>query len=486
MKPLGLYEELKGLLQTKGFLIAYKYRATIASAEFKYCSIMMELGSRLDKSLNFLGELKNLTYLTLYNSCDFNLTTLDLQRLCPNLKGINYVSHILIPDKMIREQLEDLSDTITYTKLEYLKITVPSIPLHYTRYLTNLLSKQVANLEIVISKAYIFDWINEIGLTDAFEFALAVGAIEDFSINFALDRNHDQQSREYDSENGLSRLESFFVLVLAFRGHKNKWCSFTFRDAAACPDETFKFFGSENILDVQYSLEYEEFWDPDTDVFCMHSLNNTTLRSGFNMINDFSVSILGGLDRGLAFKFMEFVIAECSNVSSFEYVDIHRSVETISILEEYDLSKPDDDSATSTIQKRMNSLSIETAILEDFELDQISQYFPCIVKILCNHSFTDCVESNEIEIDVTSFKHLKSLTYFVQSSQKGQYYAFVQCIHTNGDKVYHHLDKKTPATINPCTSKFFEDCLNNHKLDIYITTIYCRSDVEILLKLSQY
>ncbi|KAI7894304.1 uncharacterized protein EV154DRAFT_600178 [Mucor mucedo] len=443
MKPLGLYKELEGLSQTKGFLIAYKYKATITSTEFKYCSIMMELGPRLDKSLNFLGELKNLTYLTLYSSCDFNLATLDLQRLCPNLKGINYDSHVLIPDKMIKEH----------------------IPLHYTRYLTNLLSKQVANLEMVISKAYIFDWINEIGLTNAFEFALAVGAIEDFNINFALDRKHDQQSREYDSENGLSRLESFFILVLAFRGLKKNGVVLLSR-----------------MLQLVRSTKNS---DPDTGVFCMHSLDNTTVRCVFNMIDTFRVSILGGLDRSLAFKFMEFVIAECLNVSSFEYVDVHRSVEIQCIMEEYDLSKPDDDTATSIIQKRMNSLSIETAILDDIELGQISQYFPCIVKILCNNSFTDCVKLNEIEIDVTSFKHLKSLTYFIQSSQKGQYYAFVQCIHTNGDKVYHHLDKKTPATINPCTSRFFEDCVNNHKPDIYITTIYCRSDVEILLKLSQ-
>lgn len=42
MKPLGLYKELEGLSQTKGFLIAYKYKATITSTEFKYCSIMMD------------------------------------------------------------------------------------------------------------------------------------------------------------------------------------------------------------------------------------------------------------------------------------------------------------------------------------------------------------------------------------------------------------------------------------------------------------
>lgn len=134
----------------------------------------MSQSYRSNPSLNIIDSLpafKQLEDLKIYNSLDEDLTTFDIQQLCPKLTSLAFSSRFYIPDDHVEEELLNLNED-TKRNLQHLEVQFPQLTISYINYLkVNFPRGSLSKLWIVMDDIDMFDWMQEIGPEVALNFA---------------------------------------------------------------------------------------------------------------------------------------------------------------------------------------------------------------------------------------------------------------------------------------------------------------------------
>lgn len=464
------------------FHVGYKYRKTITTISLKYHSLMMNIGSRHDKTLNFLAQLSRLTHLSLMNTCDDDLTTLDLQRICPNLTDITYVSNRLIPDTIVKTILKDPSNPIFWSKLKYFKIVVPTIPLNYAGYITHFLPTQVQHLCVCLRKIYLFDWIDEIGLDNALALASRFSSIEKAAFYMCLDEGFRRKSSRYSS-----RMSTFFLFLHAFIGDKRPYCRFIFIDIEGDPVENFQITYSEGELHVRYPLSFDEYRFInvlDGTSFEVDSPDHSKSIIGLEIIQEMTF-ITDDSSHIKAINFINFIVTHCPDLEVLEY-------QCIEPLRKYCFSSAINPSVVIH-QEELSAFSesprfrMKTFITQDFyaiKTKFFAKYFPCIEFLACDYFGLENQATSVVVIDITRFRLLKTFYFAIDLLPNIEKHVIIQFDFSDGGSMRYALDMTNPFTKDPSKWDFLqnEDAFIRHRS----MRIRCHKHVKIIIKSCQY
>lgn len=139
-----------------------------------------------------LPEFKQLEDLNIYNSLDEDLTTFDIQELCPKLTSLDFPSEFDMPDDRVEEELLNLNNS-TNSNLQNLEVQFPHLTLSYINYLKDRFPPGSLNKFRIIMNDDMFDWIQEIGPDVALDLAHYLSSFPNDRLAAFPDKEYEKQ-----------------------------------------------------------------------------------------------------------------------------------------------------------------------------------------------------------------------------------------------------------------------------------------------------
>ncbi|KAG2208757.1 hypothetical protein INT47_007856 [Mucor saturninus] len=266
-----------------------------------------------------IGQFLSLTHLDLQSSPEEELSTFNIQKMCPGLISLKYSRTAAIPSTT----LEHIYQDPFYKKRSNLKtfeLTVSAIPSNYNPYVIDYIAPQADTIMLNLVRMDLHKWISDIGMVQALSIVRSLSTLKSAGLCFILNKGHGNEIRT---------AANFFKLLKAFKGSRKLYSYALITDLRSYRDSMKYVFGNpilytdsldamRNGLEFRYCMtqdatrsEYFDIIDSMVDPDAIISLRINTTEDK--------------LEKDLV-AMTEHVLSCCQNILYFEY----KTISTIS------------------------------------------------------------------------------------------------------------------------------------------------------------
>lgn len=310
------------------FEACYNFHSTLTQLSVCHSvnnSTIMESDSEYSKAdlniLQLLSDFKQLKNLKLYNTLDNDLTTFDIQDLCPKLTTLDFSTRLEIPDSCVEEELLKPISARKSNSLQNLVITFPKLTISYINYLkAHFPPGSLSKLWITRNRMDWYNWMQKTGLAGALEFVHYMSSFPNVYLSAFSDRGSERREIDADS----TKKTDFFKMLRAFIGNRKVFCDANFSNR--------EFAGSSNMcitnnkhISFRYRFDdYEDFpkqINKTNDVDVVQQIIGMTLKNtdktliGPEIFNKLSIWYYDV--QGLC-NYFTYALANCSNLYYFK------------------------------------------------------------------------------------------------------------------------------------------------------------------------
>ncbi|KAI8051721.1 hypothetical protein BDF21DRAFT_404257 [Thamnidium elegans] len=409
------------------FSTCFRFCGTLTSLCFQYTEATNDYNYRSMDILDILSQFKNLKQLTFHNTYRTELIMFRLQELCPQLTELAFTS-VIISSEMVVHGLSDQRIKLNKS-LRHLNISLPSLSITFTGYLTRYLEDWIHTVNIEVTYSGIYDWLEDVGMDAALKLMKKLGQLNDVCIFFL--RSYNTRRTGLTSETKMTR---WFQVVNAFRGNKKTLCNVKFCGSSSSQDY-FKYNALENQLILAYGLE-------DIDYYAREDGGHTFLSYG--SLSEFAlptryISIIGPeiIDRlelklghmvdDFVMKFLRYAFKNCINLK-------HIKVAECLLIQ---ACRNRRNNELNDIRNNLNMVHFLNGAPANNLFKLISIYLPDIeVLILGSRSIFD------LTFDLTVFKSLKRCYFIIQQIPSYSGSVTIKFEYTDGKKQRYYYDGK--------------------------------------------
>lgn len=506
------------------FCLHYKYRATITTLIINEQQEIINLGSRWDSLLNLLSHFTKMTDLTLINP-SHRITTFNVQKVCPSLISLEFNGDIDVPDEKALEIVDHSTNFDSNRNLKMLKLILPTMSKTYVRYLAEYLCKTIDSLEVEMFFMNLYDWLNDVGMDTALEFAKLVGTMERFSFYCMTGEMYTRTSLT-----DKPTLTSYFELLKAFRGDKNPYCRIEFCDVDGYTAEDFMEYNAHDGLNLRCKLDYKDYRfpcygyykhgyylysssggrymndhylderhdnvyndqsDTDSDDFIYETEYDIKIALPDKQISIIGLEVINYMhvtmsDRhpDLPFKFVECAFTNCPHLEYFHFGFLEEPAEEFCITTVINPRKLKTNHQVTSTNPRENMTVVKTADFVPSEkwINFVVGFVPNIEIFALGDHNLDSTTPDKTKIDLRVFRKLKTIYILMEVISKGDAdVAFLHFKYSDGDEAYFCQDCENTLVLNVVDLEHFQKCENNEALDTRCITITCDKHIQIVV-----
>ncbi|KAG2193758.1 hypothetical protein INT47_005039 [Mucor saturninus] len=472
------------------FAVCYKYRATITTLEVEYNFKSFNFGPINGDMLTMLYHFNNLTHLTLNNSCDPQLTTLDIMDAFPHLVSLDYKSKYIIPEVIVKNILGgDTNCKKLNNSFKELHLTIPTISMHYADYIKDYVAPHLDVLKLKICNMDIFDWVERFGLYNAVGFLRSLSKVKTASISW----EPQEHNNRLINTSPKSKTTVFFTLLNAMIRNENMHCRAQYHYGSAHKSLSVT---PDNHLYFNYSLKKSDYYLPLTNQDFEQGYlvplpvpfakpNRSTSVIGPEVINQINV-FLDDTRPNLPLEFLRYALMNCPNLQKFWCVLVGDYNHTI-LLDANPKTGNDIvesiPNSINTTQANINFVKTENIVPSKEMLCLIHQYLPAVEKLICLLDDLTSPPAEMFEMDLTAFMYLNSVLLDVQLFDDDQNTAFLVIQFSDKDWEYYHLwGNNTTLTVTRTTLEHMNERISIKEYgNVGKAVIQCRKQVKFKL-----
>ncbi|GAA5813750.1 hypothetical protein MFLAVUS_007237 [Mucor flavus] len=420
--------------------VYYKFRNSITHIRLVYDRDEINFNSQHMDLIDSLTRFKKLTKLVFYNINNIHLTPFQILDNCPNLEHFKFISSYPISEAASRHILDDNRrlNLNLISNLTNLDLRLPFLSTTYTLYLVDYFPNHLTDLYIEIFLQNIFYWIPVVGLELALRFMEKAGGIEDTYIGFL-------KSEEYTlPEENENNMANYFELLNSFRGTRQTQCTANFDGNLGAIERLGHSFRYDCLdrLFATYNLYLGDLYDPD-DIAVPDETSSIIGPEIFHVL-EFNLS---NISKGEVHRVLNYSLSNCPNIRILDIISY------VGLPWHYSLSlrhkgRPmTSDQATRDI----NFLRIEYIKPSKSLFDLVTTHLHNIEIVSIKANDRSIGRLNDLVIDLTGFKKLKSFRYTSTDNFSNEN-KFVLIKYTNGIerriREYHSNPKKLRDKLN--------------------------------------
>ncbi|GAA5800681.1 hypothetical protein HPULCUR_006117 [Helicostylum pulchrum] len=339
-----------------------------------------------------------------------------------------------------------------------LALYLSSLSATYTRYLVDYFPTQLADLHIRTSDQNPFDWIDIVGIELALIFMAKAGSIEETNVDFKTSYPFEELGFEG------TKATIFLKLLNEFRRTQQTYCEASFWGNANEPNAgrgySFRYTNNGKLF-VECNI-HDSFFPPlDLPDRTSSSVIGPEI---FNALG-FNISDVG---YDVVLPALDYSLSNCPELQSFRLTANAYEFEDFGFYLHCYHNK--DLISSDPTNRDINYLKIA------YINNHVQVYFDPVtahlhdIEIVYLEPSEWCSTDNNLVLDLTGFKKLKTFKYIarVDQSEKNDD-DFILFQYTNGEERYYYLDKKKKGENSQVDY--------SETLDIPSLTVYCDASV---------
>jgi hypothetical protein len=488
-----------------------EYRDLAFSARLNFCQSLTHLDIFFENQtitsdsgesgdgLFFLPRFTNLTHLEIQNHQYPHLTVFQLLEMVPTLvdlkfqnnfsdsaNDVNNGSLLLGTEKNMIERKKSLPIQLESLALALPRLTKPSL-----RCFLSYLFDHLKSFKIYMNSVTFYDWVRDIGVDEALEFAETLNQINNVELAFEPIPGNDQQQAQQQNSNEF-RANTFYKFLHALIGNRTlSNCSTTYYGGEIRQETPFISIKNSSSLSFRDGLDFNS----GSNSYRLPTPKIKYTKIGPEIITNARLLLATGAESSTTrVQILQSILGKCLNLEElFVYCCIT----------DFKLKATSDDS-TRQQERRLTKVKLIGSALTQPLIDALCTHQPNIKVIICTAQhigpdFDVDLLQDDITLDLTGYRNLHNFTYNIKNAIAGEFdhlfIHFIINIYSNNSsssssksqQQHYYYDirplgiRKRPFSCTSTFTGFINQRREDESVKIKSITVHCNEITDFVL-----